>query len=56
MLAGSVLSCGCAVGSYERWDGSVVQVVERRSETCTEPAHQPGFLLPGSNETLRWKR
>ncbi len=45
MLSGSVWTCGCSVGAYEKWDGSVVRVVERSSETCREPRHAPGRIL-----------
>jgi hypothetical protein len=39
-VAGRVLPCGCLVGIYETYEGSVVATVDARGATCVQSAHQ----------------
>ena len=38
-LAGRTLGCGCLVGVYEQYNGSVIAVVDARGAACRVPEH-----------------
>ena len=44
-LSGRVLPCGCLVGSYETWEGSVVDVLDAHDERCHEAAHADNAIV-----------
>ncbi len=46
VLAGQHLPCGCLVGIYERYDGTIVGVLDARSDVCAEARHSPGSVVP----------
>jgi hypothetical protein len=45
-LSSRFLTCGCLVGVYETYDAEVVNIVDARSSSCTEPQHQQGQTIP----------
>lgn len=45
-LRSQILPCGCLAGVYETYDGEVVTMLDERAETCLEPRHQNGSVLP----------
>jgi hypothetical protein len=40
------LPCGCLLGVYETYDGLVVRLFDAISDTCGNPGHRPGTLVP----------
>jgi hypothetical protein len=40
------LPCGCLLGVYETYDGLVVRLFDAISDTCANPGHRPGTLVP----------
>ena len=38
-LGGRVLPCGCLVGSYETWEGDVVDVLDAHDDRCGDRKH-----------------
>jgi hypothetical protein len=38
-IAGRVLPCGCLVGIYETYEGSVVATIDARGRSCSQPTH-----------------
>ena len=38
-LTGKVLPCGCLVGVYETYDGTVVATIDAPGASCTSPKH-----------------
>jgi hypothetical protein len=38
-VAGRSLPCGCLVGIYETYEGSVVATIDARGAACTDAAH-----------------
>ena len=59
-VAGRVLPCGCLVGIYETYDGSVVATIDAKGTTCAQGVHvlhavvaeasvQPGDANAGSS-------
>jgi len=45
-LGGRVLPCGCLVGIYETYEGSVVSTVDAKGSKCADPGHQRREPLP----------
>ncbi len=41
-LAGFTLPCGCLVGVYETYSGTVVRLLDARASGCTDEQHQRG--------------
>jgi hypothetical protein len=39
-VAGRVLPCGCLVGIYETYEGSVVATIDARGPRCPQAAHE----------------
>jgi len=48
-LSSWFLTCGCLVGVYETYDGDVVNILDARSSSCTQPEHQNGNLIPAGS-------
>ncbi len=42
VLKGERLPCGCLIGTYERYDGSIVWVLDARAPECPRPEHRVG--------------
>jgi hypothetical protein len=40
------LPCGCLLGVYETCDGFVVRLFDAISDTCGNPGHRPGTIVP----------
>lgn len=40
------LPCGCLLGVYETYDGLVVRLFDAISDTCANPGHRPGTVVP----------
>ena len=38
-VAGRVLPCGCLVGIYETYDGSVVATIDAKGSACPQDVH-----------------
>ncbi len=45
LLASRPLPCGCIVGTYETYAGSIEHVLDSRNSGCTAPTHRPGQFL-----------
>jgi hypothetical protein len=43
------LPCGCLLGVYETYDGLVVRLFDAISDTCGNPGHRPGTLVPAES-------
>lgn len=39
-VSGRVLTCGCLVGIYETYSGTVLAMIDARELACPVPAHQ----------------
>jgi hypothetical protein len=37
--------CGCRIGIYETFDGSIVEIVDTRAPNCRREAHRPGRVV-----------
>lgn len=48
VLSGQHLPCGCLVGVYEQYDGTIVGILDARSAACAEARHSPGSVVPVS--------
>lgn len=46
------LPCGCLLGVYETYDGLVVRLFDAISDTCANPGHRPGTLVPADAPEL----
>jgi hypothetical protein len=44
-LGGRVLPCGCLVGSYETWEGDVVDVLDAHDDRCGEASHAANSII-----------
>jgi hypothetical protein len=44
-LTGRMLSCGCVIGAYETYQGTVVWILDERDPTCANPTHESGQSL-----------
>jgi len=42
VVGSRLLPCGCFVGLYETYGGPIVQIVEERGVSCSDPRHEPG--------------
>ena len=40
------LPCGCLLGVYETYDGLIVRLFDAISDTCANPGHRPGTIVP----------
>ena len=47
------LPCGCLLGVYETYDGLVVRLFDAISDTCGNPGHGPGTLVPADAAETR---
>jgi hypothetical protein len=45
-LSSRFLPCGCLVGIYETYDAKTVAVVDAESDSCVNPAHRDGNIIP----------
>ncbi len=45
-LSGRVLPCGCLVGVYETYDGSVVASIDARGQVCHTSNHRLHGMIP----------
>ena len=45
-LSSRLLSCGCLAGIYETYRDEIVVIVDARHESCADPNHAEGNLLP----------
>jgi hypothetical protein len=45
-VAGRVLPCGCLVGIYETYDGTVVATIDACGSSCRETGHQLHTRMP----------
>ena len=44
-VASRVLACGCLVGVYETYQGTVVTTIDARGAACQEPQHRTHAVL-----------
>jgi hypothetical protein len=47
-LSSRVLPCGCLLGIYETYEGSVIGLVDLKSAKCADRAHDGGTIIPTS--------
>jgi len=45
-LGGRVLPCGCLVGIYETYEGSVVSTIDAKGPNCPDAGHRRREPLP----------
>lgn len=45
-LSSRFLSCGCLAGIYETYDGEIVAILDAPAESCADPGHAPGKVVP----------
>ena len=45
-LSSRLLSCGCLLGIYETYDGTVIGLVDSKGGECAVTAHAPGNEIP----------
>jgi hypothetical protein len=45
-LSSRVLPCGCLLGIYETYEGSVIGLVDLKSAGCADSAHDGGNVIP----------
>jgi len=48
-LKGRVLPCGCLVGVYETYAGTIVAMIDARGASCDDPSHKLHGVLPASD-------
>lgn len=48
-LKGRVLPCGCLVGVYETYTGTVVATIDAKGAACTEPGHTLHAIVPAAD-------
>jgi hypothetical protein len=53
VLTSQPLPCRCVAGIYERYDGSVVAIVDVRHPSCRDPHHAVGTTLPPTAAPVR---
>jgi hypothetical protein len=44
-MGSRVLECGCVAGTYETWRKERVEVIDWRSERCTDHHHRVNLVL-----------
>jgi hypothetical protein len=47
-LSSKVLACGCLLGIYETYEGSVIGLVDLKSAKCADTTHDGGTVIPAS--------
>jgi hypothetical protein len=47
-VAGKVLGCGCLVGIYETYGGSVIATIDARGPSCDVASHRLHEELPAA--------
>ena len=47
-LSSKVLPCGCLLGIYETYEGSVIGLVDLKSARCADRTHDGGSIIPAS--------
>jgi hypothetical protein len=47
------LPCGCLLGVYETYDGLIVRLFDAISDTCGNPGHRPGTIVPSEPADVR---
>jgi hypothetical protein len=47
-VAGKVLGCGCLVGIYETYGGSVIATIDARGPSCEVASHRLHEELPAA--------
>jgi hypothetical protein len=45
LVSGTVLPCGCLVGTYETWTRSLITIVDERGRGCGDDHHQANAIL-----------
>jgi hypothetical protein len=46
-LKGRLLACGCLIGAYQTWSGSVVEILDARGDECRHAIHRVNTVLDG---------
>lgn len=52
-LSSRVLPCGCLLGIYETYDGTVIGLVDVKGAGCVDSAHAGGNVIPEDGFDLR---
>ena len=45
-LSSKILPCGCLLGIYETYEGTVIGLVDAKGATCAISAHGDGKVIP----------
>jgi hypothetical protein len=45
-LSSKLLPCGCLLGVYETYEGSIVGLIDAKAAACTDAVHDGGNVLP----------
>jgi hypothetical protein len=48
-LSSRLLQCGCLLGIYETYEGTVIGLVDAKAGACHDASHDAGNVLPVSS-------
>jgi hypothetical protein len=52
-VSSRLLGCGCLAGVYETYSGEIVTIIDARGESCADPAHARGKIVPAEQPSNR---
>lgn len=47
-VGGETLPCGCLIGVYETYEGTVVRMIDATGDSCPHPHHRVNAELPST--------
>jgi hypothetical protein len=47
-VSGESLPCGCLIGVYETYEGTVVRMIDATGDSCPHPHHRVNAELPST--------
>ncbi|HTM05471.1 MAG TPA: hypothetical protein VL173_18305 [Vicinamibacterales bacterium] len=53
-MGSRVLECGCVTGTYDTWRKERVEVIDWRSDRCTNDEHRENRVLDGPAEAAHY--
>lgn len=51
-VSGKVLGCGCLVGVYETYEGTIVRTIDARGAACGVSAHRPRAVIVDGHDVV----
>jgi hypothetical protein len=52
-LSSRVLPCGCLLGIYETYEGTVIGLIDLKGPNCDDQSHDGGNVIPASRFDYR---